>query len=814
MKKLLLTIALLLATNYLILAQAPPAINYQAVARNASGAELANQTISLRISFKNNSANGATVYSETHTGVNTNQFGLFTIELGNGTAVTGTFGAIDWSTGAKFLKVEMDPNNGTAYLDMGTTQLLSVPYALYAAQSGSGSGAQSLNDLSDVNTTGVTPNQVLQWNGTSWIPATVSGTDSQTLTLAGNNLSISNGNTVTLPTGAADNWGTQSVVTGTTLTGNGTSSAPLGIAQMGASSGQALKWNGTTWAPANDVNTDSQTLTLAGSSLSISGGNSVTLPSGSDSQTLSLAGNSLSISNGNSVTLPTGTTYTAGTGINIAGNVISNTGDADNSTSNEIQTLSLAGSTLSLSNGGGSVTLPGGGGGLSGGGTNNFIARFTPNGTTLNNSIMQDDGNYVGINNAPITTDRLNINAGNTTTGGLRITSSNTGANTYGLFSTNASNGNAYLNYIGTINLNSLTANNPVVYGASSSGSNPGIFGACSGTNTSAAIVGISSNWHGGAFFSNDNAGLAAAGSGLLASYSGADTSQGVLALYSGSSTGQGLLSLYNSTGTAPGIGAFGAHLTQVANGVGVAGYNDFAGLTTTGAIGVEGSYNPGGYGIGTSGIGYLGTYPTGATDYGVYGAAGTGGFAVYANGDLTCTGAKNASVGTSQGNQLVYSMESPEVWFEDFGRATLQNGQVTVNLDPLFLETVKIDEQHPMIITVTPEGDCKGLYVIPGTTSFVVKELNGGNSNINFSFRITAKRLNYEDHRFGADLSWDNKDTRNNYQYVTPKPIDYSEALKLQQIQKSKQSSNVLSSKSKILGISQIRSQLKVAKK
>ncbi|MFN7591738.1 MAG: hypothetical protein ACK5QZ_00165, partial [Bacteroidota bacterium] len=72
----------------------------------------------------------------------------------------------------------------------------------------------------------------------------------------------------------------------------------------------------------------------------------------------------------------------------------------------------------------------------------------------------------------------------------------------------------------------------------------------------------------------------------------------------------------------------------------------------------------------------------------------------------------------------------------------------------------------------------------------------------------------NYEDHRFGADLSWDNKDTRNNYQYVTPKPIDYSEALKLQQIQKSKQSSNVLSSKSKILGISQIRSQLKVAKK
>ncbi len=372
MKNLLLTLTTLVITSTLLFAQAPPAINYQAVARNASGAELANQTVSLRFTFKNNSANGATVYQETHSGVSTNQFGLFTVEVGNGTPVSGTFSAIDWATGAKFLKVEMDPSNGTSFLDMGTTQLLSVPYALYAAQSGSGGGAQSLNDLTDVNTTGVTQNQILQWNGTSWVPATVSGTDSQVLTVTGNTLSISNGNSVTLPSSTGDNWGTQFVITNATLTGTGVSGSPLGLAQQGASSGQALKWNGTSWAPANDVNTDNQTLSVSGNSLSISGGNSVTLPSG-------------------------GSTYTAGTGISINGsNVISNTGDNDNNPTNEIQTLSVSGNTLTISgSGGNSITLPSGGSSL-----------WTASGNNIYNSNTAN----VGIGNtAP--TYKLDVNS-------------------------------------------------------------------------------------------------------------------------------------------------------------------------------------------------------------------------------------------------------------------------------------------------------------------------------------------------------------------------------------------------------------------
>ncbi|MBK9398361.1 MAG: tail fiber domain-containing protein [Saprospiraceae bacterium] len=104
----------------------------------------------------------------------------------------------------------------------------------------------------------------------------------QQLSLSGTVLSLSQGGgTVTLPSsGGGDNWGTQTVVANATLSGNGTSGNPISIASQGATSGQVLKYNGTTWTPQNDLNTDTdaQTLTLNGQDLSISGGNSVTLP--------------------------------------------------------------------------------------------------------------------------------------------------------------------------------------------------------------------------------------------------------------------------------------------------------------------------------------------------------------------------------------------------------------------------------------------------------------------------------------------------------------------------------------------------------
>src|SRR4051812_35415692 len=116
-------------------AQVPQAVNYQAVARDGAGNLLPNRALSLRITINEGINPGFTNYQETHTAT-TNQFGLFTLKIGLGNPVFGTFPAINWSTGNKYLLVEMDINGGTNYLNMGASQLISVPYALYAETAG------------------------------------------------------------------------------------------------------------------------------------------------------------------------------------------------------------------------------------------------------------------------------------------------------------------------------------------------------------------------------------------------------------------------------------------------------------------------------------------------------------------------------------------------------------------------------------------------------------------------------------------------------------------------------------------------------
>ena len=99
------------------MAQVPQSMNYQAVARDAGGNILANQTVGLRLSILAGSGAGTAVYVETQT-TSTNQFGLFTIAIGSGTIVTGTFSTINWSTGLYWLKVEMDATGGANYIVM------------------------------------------------------------------------------------------------------------------------------------------------------------------------------------------------------------------------------------------------------------------------------------------------------------------------------------------------------------------------------------------------------------------------------------------------------------------------------------------------------------------------------------------------------------------------------------------------------------------------------------------------------------------------------------------------------------------------
>jgi hypothetical protein len=133
MKKIILLICVLYAFIGNIKAQVPQQFNYQAMARSTAGTALANVTVKTKISILDGSATAPSVYSEIRS-VLTNQLGLFTIAIGSSGTIssTGNFSTINWATGSKFIKVEIDPLNGTNFLPLGSTELLSVPYALYA----------------------------------------------------------------------------------------------------------------------------------------------------------------------------------------------------------------------------------------------------------------------------------------------------------------------------------------------------------------------------------------------------------------------------------------------------------------------------------------------------------------------------------------------------------------------------------------------------------------------------------------------------------------------------------------------------------
>jgi hypothetical protein len=136
MKKSLQIFALLFCI--LVFAQAPEKFSYQAVIRNASNALVTNAAVGVKISILKTSAVGTVVYAESQTAT-TNANGLISIQIGSGTVITGTIAGINWSNDSYFIKTETDPTGGTAYSVAGTTQLLSVPYALYAKNSGTGS---------------------------------------------------------------------------------------------------------------------------------------------------------------------------------------------------------------------------------------------------------------------------------------------------------------------------------------------------------------------------------------------------------------------------------------------------------------------------------------------------------------------------------------------------------------------------------------------------------------------------------------------------------------------------------------------------
>lgn len=265
MKKIILTVGLLLA-GVTLYAQSPQKMTYQSVIRNTSDALISSSSVGIQISILQGSVSGTAVYIERHTPT-TNINGLATLEIGAGTVVAGSFGTIDWSNGPYFIKTETDPNGGTTYSISGTSQLLSVPYALYAETSGDGFSGD-YNDLTNAPTT------VSSFTNDAGYVTTSNDADAdptneiQIISINGSDLSISNGNTVTLPAGSAPQ----------TLSSSG-SNITL------SDGGGTVSINDSDADPTNEL----QTLTLSGSDLSISGGNTITLPSSAGGNTLDQA---------------------------------------------------------------------------------------------------------------------------------------------------------------------------------------------------------------------------------------------------------------------------------------------------------------------------------------------------------------------------------------------------------------------------------------------------------------------------------------------------------------------------------------------
>jgi len=187
MKKSLLFVTFVLLGVF-ALCQTPQAIKYQTVARNNSGEILASQNISFRMTILQGALPGTVVYAEIHAAT-TNASGLVTLEIGRGTPVSGNFAAINWSTTPVFLKTEIDPVGGTAFIEMGTSELLSVPFSLYAKTAGNGFSG-NYDDLT---------NKPALWDST-WLtiknkPTTIAGygiTDAMTTSHAANGITSGN----------------------------------------------------------------------------------------------------------------------------------------------------------------------------------------------------------------------------------------------------------------------------------------------------------------------------------------------------------------------------------------------------------------------------------------------------------------------------------------------------------------------------------------------------------------------------------------------------------------------------------------------
>ena len=256
MRKLftILVAVLLTATVW---AQSPEKMSYQAVIRDASDILVTDTQIGTQISILQGSATGTAVYVETQTPT-TNANGLVSLEIGSGTVVSGDFATIDWANGPYFIKTETDPTGGTSYTITGTSELLSVPYALHAKIAETVTGAITETDPTF----------------TSSQAANIDATD---ITNLGNLSGVNTGDQDI--SGIATNATAISTIQSEQITQNtaiALNTAKKGEAD-GTASGQMKYWNGTAWVTVAATTNEGATLQMIGGVPTWTGGTPPTL---------------------------------------------------------------------------------------------------------------------------------------------------------------------------------------------------------------------------------------------------------------------------------------------------------------------------------------------------------------------------------------------------------------------------------------------------------------------------------------------------------------------------------------------------------
>ena len=212
--KYIVTFILFIATTLSVAAQTPEKISYQAIIRGNNNSLVVNSNVSIKILIRQGTITGTTVYQETHTAT-TNNSGLVSLIIGNGTPSIGSFSAINWSQASYFIETQVDLTGGSSYTVIGASQLLSVPYALHAKT------ATSITGPNPYKAT-VIPFTTSRSIASSDVDNTIACTTSATLTLTANFSSMAIGDTINFE---AHNGATLSIQASSGVTLNYTNAA-------------------------------------------------------------------------------------------------------------------------------------------------------------------------------------------------------------------------------------------------------------------------------------------------------------------------------------------------------------------------------------------------------------------------------------------------------------------------------------------------------------------------------------------------------------------------------------------------------------